>query len=170
MDTLDFGKEWFNIPCSEQYFTDVRPLFSELRNMREKGRIAGQPALCSAILEKTNRYYVPILRAFLDELNRLARANTNIPELLIHYLTGALNKPSGKLRPIVDVPRLKFPKRIYHAGFKPGSDNTIEVVCDEGWAISMRIHNASSKVEPSLKFDVNLIALPGSMHAQVEPW
>ena len=43
-----------------------------------------------------------------------------------------------------------------------------EVVRDEGWTISMRIHNAS--VEPSLKFDVNLLSLPGSIHAQVEPW
>lgn len=48
--------------------------------------------------------------------------------------------------------------------------NTIEVICDEGWQISMRLHNASSKVEPSLKFDVNLISLPTSAHVQVEPW
>ena len=46
----------------------------------------------------------------------------------------------------------------------------IEVVCDEGWQISMRIHNASSRVEPSLKFDVQLISFPSSVYAQVEPW
>lgn len=34
----------------------------------------------------------------------------------------------------------------------------------------MRIHNASSKVEPSLKFDVQLISFPSSVYAQVEPW
>ena len=49
-------------------------------------------------------------------------------------------------------------------------DNTVEVVCDEGWQISMRIHNASSRVEPSLKFDVQLISFPSSVYAQVEPW
>ena len=55
-------------------------------------------------------------------------------------------------------------------GFVPGSNNTVEIVCDEGWALTMRIHNASSKVEPSLKFDVQLVSLPNSIHAQVEPW
>jgi hypothetical protein len=34
----------------------------------------------------------------------------------------------------------------------------------------MRIHNASSRVEPSLKFDVQLISFPSSVYAQVEPW
>lgn len=63
-----------------------------------------------------------------------------------------------------------MPTQFYHIGFKPDSDNTIEVVCDEGWQISMRIHNASSRVEPSLKFDVQLISMSSSVHAQVEPW
>ena len=60
--------------------------------------------------------------------------------------------------------------RVYFLDFKEGSDTTIEVVCDEGWTVSMRIHNASSRVEPSLKFDVNLVSLPSTIHAQVEPW
>ena len=34
----------------------------------------------------------------------------------------------------------------------------------------MRIHSASSKIEPSLKFDVQLISFPTSVHVQVEPW
>ena len=63
-----------------------------------------------------------------------------------------------------------MPTQFYHIDFKSGSDNTVEVVCDEGWQISMRIHNASSRVEPSLKFDVQLISFPSSVYAQVEPW
>lgn len=71
---------------------------------------------------------------------------------------------------ITKVPILKMPTQFYHIGFKPNSDNTVEVVCDEGWQISKRIHNASSRVEPSLKFDVQLISFPSSVYAQVEPW
>ena len=52
----------------------------------------------------------------------------------------------------------------------PGSDNKVTIVCDEGWTLTMRIHNASSKIEPSLKFDVQLISVPNSIHIQVEPW
>lgn len=63
-----------------------------------------------------------------------------------------------------------MPTQFYHIDFKQDSDNTIEVVCDEGWQISMRIHSASSKVEPSLKFDVQLISFPSTVYAQTEPW
>lgn len=194
-DTIDFGNEWFGIPCSQQYFNAVVPLFSELRSMRDNAQKTRAEVLWADIPNKAERYYIPILQAFLDELNRLAASNPSVPSDLINYLigrydfykvitddrhettrveainiAGTLNRPVDKHRSIVDIPRLKLPTRFYHTGFKPGSDNTIEVVCDEGWTISMRIHNASSKVEPSLKFDVNLISLPGSIHAQVEPW
>ncbi len=194
-DTIDFGSDWFGIPCSRQYFSEVVPLFSELRRMRDDARLANETALWADIPDKADRYYKPVLQSFLDELSRLASNNPEVPGAMIRYLigrydfykvitddrhettrveainiAGTLNRPSGHHCSIVDVPRLRLPSRFYHMGFKPDSDNTVEVVCDEGWTISMRIHNASSKIEPSLKFDVNLISLPGSLHAQVEPW
>lgn len=132
----------------------------------------------------------------MDELKRIDdRQNGKIPELLIRYLlgrhdfykiitddknrttrveainiAGTLNRVSDKEKPIAKVALLRMPARFYHIGFKRDSANTIEIVCDEGWQISMRIHSASSKVEPSLKFDVNLISVPSSVHAQIEPW
>jgi len=132
----------------------------------------------------------------MNELQRLDKENPNtIPEKLIQYLIGKndfykvitddarrttrieainlygkLNRPSGGKQSIVNIARLKLPSRFYNIDFKNDSSTTIEVACDEGWAVSLRIHNASSKVEPSLKFDVNLISLPNTIHAQVEPW
>ena len=131
----------------------------------------------------------------MDELQRLTSQNNEVPARLVNYLlgrydfykvitddkhrttrveavniAGTLNAPAGHVRSIVDIPRLKLPSCFYHIGFKPDSDNTVIVVCDEGWTFSMRIHNASSEIEPSLKFDVQLISLPNSIHAQVEPW
>ena len=194
-DTIDFGKEWFGIPCSNQYFSQVAPLFSALRRMRDDARERGADALWADIPNKADRYYKPVLQAFLDELNRLAAKHPEVPSAMVRYLigrydfykvitddrhettrveainiAGTLNRSSAEHRSIVDVPRLRLPTRFYFMGFKPNSDNTVEVVCDEGWTISMRIHNASSRIEPSLKFDVNLISLPSSIHAQVEPW
>lgn len=194
--TIDFGKEWFNIPCSYQYFIEVGRLFGELNGMREQSRVAEKPMLWAEIEDKAERYYKPVLSAFIDELVRLDNNNPGIiPERLIRYLigrndfykviaddkgsftrveavniNGTLNRKAGQHAPLVKVPILKLPNKIYHIGFKADSDNTIQIVCNEGWEISMRIHNASSRVEPSLKFDVNLISLPGSIYAQVEPW
>ena len=194
-DTIDFGKEWLGIPCSKTYFNKVVPLFTQLRVIRDASKTKGEPILWNNMSDKAEKYYIPILEAFIEELKRIATENVNIPEKLIRYLlgrydfykvitddknrttrveavniAGTLNKQSGHLKAITKIPLLKMPMQFYHIGFKPGSNNTIEVVCDEGWQISMRIHSASSKIEPSLKFDVNLISLPSSVYTQVEPW
>ena len=194
-DTIDFGREWLDVPCSKEYFDKVVPLFTELREVRDKSKEEGCPALWNDIEGKAEKYYIPVLQAFMEELSKIASENENIPEKLIRYLlgrydfykvitddknkttrveainiAGTLNQQSGSLKAIAKVPLLKMPTQFYHIGFKLGSDNTIEVVCDEGWQISMRIHSASSRVEPSLKFDVQLISLPSSVHTQMEPW
>lgn len=194
-DTIDFGKEWVGIPCSQQYFDTVITLFSELRKYRDDSKTMGKPMLWDEINDKADRYYKPILEAFMTELKRIADNEKNIPEKLIQYLLGrndfykvitedksrttrveainirgTLNCNSGTEKPITKIPVLKMPTQFYHIGFKPSSDNTIEVVCDGGWQVSMRIHNASSRVEPSLKFDVQLISFPSTVYAQVEPW
>lgn len=194
-DKIDFGKEWLNIPCSNEYFNSVVPLFTKLRVIRDESKKNGVPALWEDIENKAEEFYIPILSAFMKELCRIAKEYEGIPETLIRYLigrndfykiitedksrttrveainiSGSLNCSSGKEKPITKVPPLKMPTQFYHIGFKPNSDNTVEVVCDEGWQLSMRIHNASSKVEPSLKFDVQLISFPSSVYAQVEPW
>lgn len=193
--TIDFGKEWFGIPCTKQYFDEVVPLFTDLAVIRDKSKADGNPALWKDVENKAEKYYIPILQSFMDELKRIAEQNAGIPEALIRYLLGrndfykiitddksrttrveaintmgTLNRSAGSHKPITKVPLLKMPTKFYHIDFKPGSDNTIEVICDEGWQISMRIHSASSRIEPSLKFDVQLISFPTSVHAQVEPW
>ena len=151
--------------------------------------------LWNDIDNKAERYYIPVLKAFLKELRRLADQHPDVPRKLVEYMlgrhdfykviaddrhkttrveainiAGTLNCPANGHRSIVDVARLKLPTRFYHMDFVSGFDNKIEIVCDEGWAMTMRIHNASSKVEASLKFDVQLESLPKSVHAQVEPW
>lgn len=194
--TIDFGEEWLGIPCSKRYLNAIVPIFNELRDMRADAIDSGNLIpLWNDIPDKAERYYVPVLNAFLEELHNLAITNANVPSKLIEYLlgrydfykvitddrhrttrveainiAGTLNKPANGHRSIVDVARLKLPTRFYHMGFVPNSDNKVEIVCDEGWMLTMRIHNASSKIEPSLKFDVQLVSLPTSIHAQVEPW
>ncbi len=194
-DTIDFGKEWIGVPCSKEYFDTVIPLFSELRRIRDNSKENRRPMLWEEIADKSERYYKPLLEAFMKELKRIADDNEGTPEAMIRYLlgrndfykiitedssrttrveainiAGTLNASSGNEKPITKVPVLKMPTQFYHIDFKLNSDNTVEVVCDGGWQISMRIHNASSRVEPSLKFDVQLISFPSSVYAQVEPW
>ena len=50
------------------------------------------------------------------------------------------------------------------------SNNTATIVCDGGWSFSLRIHNASKKVETSLKFDVRVVSNPASAGKIIVPW
>ena len=65
--TIDFGELWFGIPCSESYFVEINPLFDELEELREQGELWGN------ISNKEERFYVPLLEAFIRELERLQK-------------------------------------------------------------------------------------------------
>ena len=189
-DVNDFGKSWFSIPCSKQYFDDIIPIFSELRNMKKDG------AYWRDIKDKERKYYIPILQAFINELKRLDENNLEvIPGNLLKYLlgnhdfykiitidskkttqvqcfniNGTLNRNARKVKPLIKVAKLSMPYRIFDIGFKPNSNNTIIITLDNGWAISMRIHNASSLVEPSLKFDAQLTGVPSGLYSHFQAW
>lgn len=195
-DTINFGKDWFGKTCSEEYFKAVRKVFLPLRVIRDESKAKGKPAKWNIIEDKEEDCYVPILKAFMQELKRLdAEYPKEIPGRLIKYLigvndfykvimnsqrrftvieainiNGTLNQKCGSKKALIDVPIMKLPTRFYEVDFKENSRNTIVVVCDNGWNVSMRIHNASSRIEPSLKFDVQLLAMPSTILTQIEPW
>ena len=60
----------------------------------------------------------------------------------------------------VELPISTLPTRIVSLEYKPDSKNTLELYLDGGWQFSFRIHNASTKVESSLKFDIQIIGMP----------
>lgn len=187
-DKIDFGKEWLDLNCSEIYFNTVIPIFSELRLIKEKNQ------LWHNLKDKHKHFYIPILEAFKIEMLELDEANpTLVPANLLKYLIGnkdfykvikrpnkteiygfhlhgTLNKSAEKVRPKFKVNRVKLPTRIIELSFKPNSTNTLFLTCDEGWQISFRIHSASSKVEPSLKFDINLIGQPQTLYSHHAHW
>lgn len=195
-DQIDFGHEWFGRRCSTEYFDAVRKVFYPLRKLRDESKERESPIFWQEIGDKEANCYVPILDAFMAELHRLDRAYPDeIPAALIRYLigtddfykvimneqrkftkiesiniNGTLNRPDGCRKALIDVPKMRLPRRFYEIGYKEPSRNTIVLVCDEGWNVSMRIHNASSRVEPSLKFDAQLMAMPSSILTQIEPW
>ena len=180
---LDFGKEWYDIPCSEQYWKDIKPVFDMLKNEKS------QKTKWSDILDKEDTVYVPLLQAFMDEINRVYEKNPTLPRMIFEYLVGikdyhkivsedkkrltlihtfnihnTLCKPSREKKSIIDgVPIAEAPTEIILLRFKRGSKTTIEMHMDNGWGFSFRIHSASTIVQPSLKFDVEFMSLPPSV-------
>ena len=181
-DKLDFGKEWFNIPCSENYWSAVEPVFDMLKIEKEKG------TRWSEIENKNQKVYIPLLQAFMDEVHRAYGEDKAMPGKMIEYLIGiedyykivskdnkrltlihtfnihdTLNKPSKIKVSAITVPVVELPTRMVALEFKPNSANTVEMYLDNGWQLSFRIHSAKTTVEPSLKFDVQFISMPMSV-------
>ena len=87
--TIDFGAEWLDIPCSKEYFETIVPIFNELRDKRAEAIENNMPLpLWNDIPDKVGRYYIPILNAFLTELQQLADNHENVPRKLIEYMLG----------------------------------------------------------------------------------
>lgn len=182
---LDFGKEWLDCPCSLQYWEDIRPIFSFLSGFE------GQ-TFNSLGDDKVNKVYVPLLTAFKNEMMRIYESNESIPEKLVRYLIGnyafykiikddshnlvivkafninnELNRNINGVKAQYKIPVINLPTRIVEFDFKRGAeDNTLDMILDGGWEISFRIHNASSRVEQSLKFDIRLLGNPPILFTQ----
>lgn len=179
---LDFGKEWYGIPCSKQYWDDVDPIFALLNSEKSKG------TKWSELDDKEGRVYLPLLSAFLREVERAYESDSTVAGKIFEYLVGVkdyhkivsedkkrltlihtfnlhgtLNLPSNKKEADIEIPAAEAPTEIFKMRFKKGSNTTVEIYMDNGWAFSFRIHNASTKIQPSLKFDVQFISTPPSV-------
>jgi len=85
-------------------------------------------------------------------------------------LSGTLNQATSMNQPRIHVPTVVFPTKIIDLDFKGGFKNTLILTMDNGWQISFRIHNASSRVESSLKFDIQLIGQPADLFYIDREW
>ena len=191
-DRIDFGREWFGADCSPQYMDAVRKIFGNVRRMTNQGKKdGGHVLLWSEIQEKADRFYTPVLDAFEDEMRRFMRKGGGIPSLLLGYLlgkkdfykimkydksvtiqgynmNGTLNMPSNSTGAQSKIPNLKNPSRI--VDIERIGKNRMTIMLNRGWQISFRIHNASSRAEPSLKFDVRLEGMPPDLYSHTERW
>ena len=184
--SLDFGEQWVGVPCSQQYWDDIKPIFDYLEEA-----IRANKTWDDLGADKIEKVYRPLLKAFADEVLRIDANNSEIPGKLIQYLignypfykvikddahnmvivkafniNGELNKNAKTGAARYKTPKINLPTRIIEFAPKEGSDTTYNMVLDGGWEISFRIHNASTKVERSLKFDIQLLGNPPILFTQ----
>lgn len=171
-DTLDFGNSWYGVPCSDDYWDAVRPIFGNLRRLRQAEE------LWRNLPDKWGDYYAPILGAFVEEVQQHA----NVTAMTQYLLAGAHDyykviKENGTVtlqsfnvnNTLGWGQRVPMPDELIRIAMQPNSRSTAIMVANHGWQISFRLHNASSKVEPSLKFDVKLIGTPERLTRQNIP-
>lgn len=181
---LDFGQLWLNLPTSSKYFAAIGPIFASLQDMKAKG------ITWRSLEGKQELVYLPVLEAFITELRALYEAHGSVVTRgliqyllgsngadyykMIHYnhritrvipfnLFGSLNQASGSSAPDTKIPPIDLPTKIIDISLKENSLTTVNLTMDNGWSISFRIHSASTIVEPSLKFDIQLIGQPANL-------
>ena len=186
---LDFGKKWYDIPCSEEYWKKVKPIFDFLEEEKEK------KTLWKEIVNKNEDVYFPLLEAFKTEILDQNRKNIKLLENMLKYLLGkfdfykvisidnkkvtrvqsynlygTLNQDGVHEKRKIEIPIIILPTRIVSLDFKPNSLTTLELYLNNGWQFTFRIHNAEKEVKSSLKFDIQIVGIPTSIISIDSKW
>jgi hypothetical protein len=178
---IDFGEKWLGMSVSREYFDTVTPIFTNLERIRKD---SGATKKWSELGDYHSTVYVPVLKAFIKELTNLYKKDPekvaanlvaylvgnkdfykvikrkNLVEIHAYNLNGTLNLPFEKILPKYKTPRVPLPTEIVDIDLKLNSSTTAIITMNNDWTLSFRIHNASSRVESSLKFDINLLKSP----------
>ena len=154
---FDFGKIWYDKPCSSYYWQAVNPVFDDLES-RDK-------QFWKNIRNKHDDYYMPILRAFLDEVIRSADASK-----LFHYLLGGKDyyRIVSERRYLYITPhningRLNFgskihlPNRIASTYIDPKCKTRANIVFDNYWTITFQLCNPTALIQPWLMFNICIL-------------
>lgn len=186
-DSIDFGAKWVGVCCSEQYMSQARRTFGHIRGLMREGHTMWRQ------VDHKHAIYGQILDAFRAELYRLARRDPDVPSRLVRYLLGRrdfykvikldrdrlvriqgfnidgnLGRRHGGTRPQARVSQVHMPARLGEV--TSHGINRLAVSLDGGWGVSFRIHNATSRLEPSLKFDIQLIGVPQNIYVSNPHW
>jgi hypothetical protein len=172
---MDFVKKWGleSAGCSDEYWRRVRPIFAELESIR---RTSGAQTLWSELPDVATRFYWPVLDAFAKELTRLSEpdspAAATVSKNLVMYVVGRVDFYKViRLSESVTVQGFNFngslaterthgPTHVIKIDRLDGGQYSKTVRLNRGFTFNFRIHNASSRVEPSLKFDITAVSLP----------
>ncbi len=171
---IDFGDEWFGTPCSATYHEAKQPIFDFLEPLEN------QNVFWRDLPDKLDRVYLPLMRAFIDETVRIFETQPNqSTKNMMRYMLGTRDyykifKQNGDVsvqsfnldNTLKWGKLLPMPTRLIELSMKPNSKNTAYMYLDAGWQLSFRIHNARSRVERSLKFDIQIIGQPPQLNQQ----
>jgi hypothetical protein len=194
--TIDFGDQWMDIPVSEAYWLGVKPIFEQLLALKQSNITRWeewQPQHTKTTRDqlKNQTFVIPVLQAFDAELQRLCKMPT-VSSALITYIVGIkdyyqiMNYPTKKMAKVIAfnlhgklgapaahnrerarVQKTKLPNSLISTVIR---NTTLEVYFDQGWNLKFRLHTASSRIEPSLKFAVGLCSTPTSAYVHSQRW
>ena len=173
----NFADAWgLDANVSPAYRGSVAGVAKRVERARKSGAVNWRD-----ISKLHGRIYVPLLRAFKNELLRLMGGNKSksvlVSRAFARYMVGKRDYykvTAYRRRGLVIVrsynfsrkmacPRLHFPKFLISAVLS--GKTTLVLTFDGGWVFKMRIHTAESRITNSLKWDVRIIGHPSELYS-----
>ena len=162
-DSIDFGLDWYGRACSATYWGRVEPVFDRLRHAKV--------GYWRELPDKHEGYYRPVLEAFVDEVTAHADPVRLLRYVVGHYDFYKVIKANGDVEiqsfnlsgDLQWGAKLPMPTRVVDFRRVPQRVGTAELTLDRGWQLSFRLHSANAEIEPSLKFDIQLVGSPEEM-------
>lgn len=172
-DSVNFVEKWGldQNGCSTTYLEEANRIFGKLRNIKTS---SNGTALWRDQPDVPNDYYWPVLDAFETEVRRVE--SPQMCANFIRYLIGSydfykiISRAKGveitgfNINKSLSIPPIKLPDKITGSRRNNGSQYARTITFNAGWEFNFRIHNASSRIEPSLKFDVTATSLPPKLY------
>lgn len=159
LNTVNLNKE------EDIYVPVLKAFMSEMKRICAINMNGSQPA--ARLLQ-----YLLGGKDFYKLIERDANETTDIQ---VFNLKGTLGESANSIKPRIKVKPPQMPINLLKIDFKldktgARSKTTVIANFDKGWSISFRIHNASSKIEPSLKFDIKLEGIPTTLQQHTNIW
>lgn len=181
---IDFVKKWHlnESGCSHEYLGKASPVFEELEKICAEDKQSGRVSLWSERgQEFISATYLSLITAFRDELLRIKlisrEAEGEMASAFAQYVVGkhdfykliVLPKQAEieayNFKASLSVSRMKLPTRLIDVSVR--GNNTLVATFDRGYAFTLRIHSASSRVQSSLKFDIKADGTPSDLYRHV---
>jgi len=91
---------------------------------------------------------------------------TNIQTFNLH---GNLNQDCNRIMPLINIPgqNRQRPTRIVTIDKYRHRESWAEIILDNGWQFTLRLHNAESEIKPTLKFDIRFLGNPFNTWSEV---
>ena len=174
MARTGFGLELFGHHESESWKTDTDGIWSMLESLE------GQP--WSSIADKDETIYRPLLDAFIDETLRMTENHLDAPFNFAQSvvgrrdyweITGGIEAKSVLVRGFalhgylaaqgdlsMNENAHRYPTKIVEIGRKDDCTGIAEIIMDNGWAFTLRIHGGEGIIRTGLKMDIRFTGTP----------
>lgn len=186
LTNANWVKNWCpSFECSERYLSSISSISEKVEHNKNSKKWS------EIFTNISQNLYAPVVKAVRDEIELykddkdfvlelfsfllgtidfykiMTKDDEKVTIISVFNFNGSLNQKTSNSSPDRKIRRTPLPSKILSLW---NNESYLTIFFDEGWAVKMRIHTASSKIETSLKFDSQLEGVPYTLLNLTFPW